>query len=44
MRSFTLAALLLLISNTNAFEFGSLMHSAAPVAQSVAPIKYLMDR
>jgi len=38
MRSLTLAALLLLVSNANAFDFGSLMQSAAPVAQSAAPI------
>ncbi|MFY9141849.1 DUF2780 domain-containing protein [Sulfuricurvum sp.] len=38
MRSFTLAALLLLVSNANAFDFGSLMQTVAPVAQTAAPI------
>lgn len=38
MRSFTLAAALLLISNANAFDFGSLMQTVAPVAQTAAPI------
>lgn len=38
MRSLTLAALLLLISNANAFDFGSLMQTVAPVAQTAAPI------
>jgi hypothetical protein len=37
MRSLTLAALLLLVSNASAFDFGSLMQSVAPVAQSAAP-------
>lgn len=37
MRSLTLAALLALVSNANALDFGSLMQSVAPVAQSVAP-------
>ena len=38
MRSLTLAALLLLVSNANALDFGSLMQTVAPVAQSAAPI------
>lgn len=38
MRSLTLAALLLLISTANAFDFGSLMQTVAPVAQTAAPI------
>lgn len=38
MRSLTLATLLLLASNANAFDFGSLMQTVAPVAQSVAPV------
>jgi len=37
MRSFTVVALLLLISNASALDFGSLMQSVAPVAQSAAP-------
>lgn len=38
MRSLTLAALILLVSNANAFDFGSVMQTVAPVAQSAAPI------
>jgi hypothetical protein len=37
MRSLTLTALLLLVSNASALDFGSLMQSVAPVAQSAAP-------
>jgi hypothetical protein len=37
MRSFTLAAVLLLASSLNALDFGSLMQSVTPVAQSAAP-------
>lgn len=37
MRSLTLAALLLLVSNASAFDFGSLMQSVTPIAQSAAP-------
>lgn len=38
MRSVTLAALLLLASNANALDFGSLMQSVTPIAQSAAPM------
>jgi len=38
MRSLALASLLLLISNANAFDFGSVMQTVAPVAQAAAPI------
>lgn len=37
MRSFTLTALLLLVSNAFALDFGSLMQNVAPVAQTAAP-------
>ncbi|MDP3291387.1 MAG: DUF2780 domain-containing protein [Sulfuricurvum sp.] len=37
MRSLTLTALLLLVSNASALDFGSLMQSVTPVAQSAAP-------
>lgn len=37
MRSFTLAALLLLASNANAFDFGSVVQTLTPAAQSAAP-------
>lgn len=37
MRSFTLAALLLLVSNAGAFDFGSLVQTVAPSAQNAAP-------
>lgn len=37
MRSLILAALLLLVSNADAFDFGSLVETVAPAAQSAAP-------
>lgn len=37
MRSFTLAAVLFLASSLNALDFGSLMQSVTPVAQSATP-------
>lgn len=37
MRSFTFTALLLLVSNASALDFGSLMQNVAPVAQTAAP-------
>jgi Protein of unknown function VcgC/VcgE (DUF2780) len=38
MRSFCLASLLLLGSHANAFDFGSAMQAAAPMATAAAPI------
>lgn len=38
MRSFALASLLLIGSHSHAFDFGSMMQTVAPVAQSVAPV------
>ncbi|MDD5717707.1 MAG: DUF2780 domain-containing protein [Sulfuricurvum sp.] len=38
MRSFALASLLLLISNANAFDFGSVMQTVAPVTQVLTPV------
>lgn len=38
MRSFTLAALLLCSTHSYAIDFGALMQTVAPVAQSAAPI------
>lgn len=37
MRSLTLTALLILASNANAFDFGSVVQTLAPAAQSAAP-------
>lgn len=37
MRSFTLAALLLLVSNASALDLGSLVQTLTPAAQSAAP-------
>jgi hypothetical protein len=37
MRSFTLAALLVFASTLSAFNFGSLVQSVTPIAQSAAP-------
>lgn len=37
MRSLTLSALLLLVSSVHALDFGSLIQTVAPVAQSAAP-------